>query len=183
MLLGLTKKSHIALPVRDHLAPKLEEYFLPEKSFDVETGRRTDLLDLLAALADHDRLLGIPLDHDRGVNACDLFFLVEFIDPHRAVIRKFFAQKVIELFADHFLHMKTHILIGELVLGINKFALRKIGQRLLDQSLDVLPGLGANGNEFFKSKGLLIGIQGEQEIVLGKTVDLVTKRNTGMETS
>ncbi len=113
--------------------------FLAEEFLDVQTRGGADLFDLLAAFSDHDRFLGIPFDHDRGVNAGHLVFFFEFIDPDRSVIRKFLAQKMIEFFPDHLLHMETDVLVGKLILGINEFSLGKVSQGLLDQRLDVLP--------------------------------------------
>ena len=80
---------HIA-PVGFDFNVEFEEHFGWEQSFQFPAGLGADLLQHVAARANNDGFLRVPLHHDTGVDTGDSFAFLEVVDDDGGRVGKFF---------------------------------------------------------------------------------------------
>src|SRR5437870_3764997 len=103
-------------PFRLHPNVEIEEHLQLEEALQLLPRRRPDLLDHVAAFADHDRLLRLAIDDDRAVEAQETarrLRLLKSVDDHRARERNLGMREAEDLLANDFSGEKALGLIGE----------------------------------------------------------------------
>src|SRR6185503_9183196 len=122
----LAQQALVAGPVALHLHPDAEIDLAAEEALHVLARRRGDALEQFAPGADHDRLLALALDPDRGLDAPQALapalrrLVLEAFQRHVAAIGQLLAQQQEQLLAQNFRGEKALVAVGELLGGIGR---------------------------------------------------------------
>src|SRR5512138_662578 len=127
LIAQLSQDASVVRPRAAHFHPDAEVDLAVEETLQVLAGGGGHLLQALAALAEDDRLLAVPLDEDSGLDPPQLALLLEAVDGNLAAIGQLLAERLEQLFAQHLGGEEALVAIGELILGIGGGAR---GQRL-----------------------------------------------------
>ena len=108
----------VVAPIVIDLDIELQEDLLVEEGLHILTGRLAHLLQLLALVADHDALLRVAGDIDRGRDAVDRRFLLVAIDGDFARVGDLLVVEFEDLLADNLRGEEAQGLIREGILRV-----------------------------------------------------------------
>ena len=109
----------VLAPLGLHADVEIEKHLVVEEPLELLARGRADPLDHVAALADHDRLLRLAVDHDRAVQPQDAgsapLRLLEPVDDDGARERNLGVRELQQLFADDLGGEEPLRLVGQVV--------------------------------------------------------------------
>lgn len=112
----------VLVPLSESLDPEENEYLLSENLFELYSSEFTDVLEDGSLLTDEDIFLRILGDEKHHESFNHPLFFRKFLDTHEHVIREFFIEREEELLTNHLTDARLHVLIGIIILIIEKWS-------------------------------------------------------------